>query len=360
MKKVLSLILVFIMPLTLMLVGCSKPESGAASDSADKVYTLKVNTHCPETIPPGMITQMAADKAAELSNGRLKFEVYFSGNMVAYDDTFIGTADKVVDIAMVDASMIAQSFVVNQVFSKPLKVTPPARQKTTNAYREFLNNNPDLNKEFESVGVRWLSVSALAGYNIHTKDKEIKTPEDLKGLKLESIGDAVSYFTTMGSAATAMDPGEYYTSLEKNMIDGQATHWAVLNNFATLDFEKYHTIFGELGEDGDGGLYAPSIGFIINSQTWESLPADLQDILVESFSYGLDEMASMDIPIIEEAKKICTDRGDTFVYVKGDDLKPWHDWMDVSNKEWFDACKKLGYDGEALYNDLCEAIKAQW
>jgi hypothetical protein len=38
---------------------------------------------------------------------------------VAYEDTFLGTSDKVVDIAMIDASSIAQSYILNQIFSKP-------------------------------------------------------------------------------------------------------------------------------------------------------------------------------------------------------------------------------------------------
>jgi TRAP-type C4-dicarboxylate transport system substrate-binding protein len=188
-------------------------------------------------------------------------------------------------------------------------------------------------------------------------NKAVATPNDLRGVKLDSLGDAVSYFTAMGAPATAIDPGDVYSSLEKRLVDGQATHWALMGVYATVDFEKYHTIFGELGKNGDGGLYAPSIGYAINSNAWNKLPADLQQILVTAFDYGGDQMIEMDLDLITNTRQLCIDRGDTFVYVKGDDLNPWYEWMDRSNAEWFAACKRAGYDGEKLYNNLLETLK---
>jgi TRAP-type C4-dicarboxylate transport system substrate-binding protein len=370
MKKALYLALILIVSCAVVFSGCSgggsAPAGDASSDgaaeedvsagAADEVYTLKINVHTPEVTPPSVSTKAGADMATELSGGRLQFEIYYSGNMVAYLDTFMGLSDKVIDMAMVDGTMIAGGFTLNQIFSKPLKTTPPERLTTSKAYREFLANNPVLNEEFLKVGVRWLSVGALAGYNIHMKNKDVKTPGDLQGMKLDSLGDAVTYFTAIGAAATAMDPGETYSALEKNLIDGQVTHWALMNSFATQDFLKYHTIFGELGENGDGGLYAPCIGYVINDEVWNGLPADLQQILVESFDFAGDEMARGDIALIEEAKQIATDRGDTFSYVTGADLDPWYEWMDKSNADWFAACEAAGYDGEGLYNAMLEVL----
>jgi TRAP-type C4-dicarboxylate transport system substrate-binding protein len=158
-----------------------------------------------------------------------------------------------------------------------------------------------------------------------------------------------------------MDPGENYQALERNLIDGQVTHWALMVNFDTQAFLKHHTLFGidDVNSESDGGLYAPLIGYAINLETWNSLPEDLQQILTESFDYAGDEMANMDIETIAKGKKFAADRGDSFTYVTGDALKPWYDWADKANAEWYAACEKLGYDGEGIYNRLLETIEAQ-
>jgi TRAP-type C4-dicarboxylate transport system substrate-binding protein len=165
----------------------------------------------------------------------------------------------------------------------------------------------------------------------------------------------------MGASAVALDIGDYYSSLEKNLIDGQATHWAILHDFATKDFEKYHTLFGETDIETlrTGGLYAPLNGFIMAAEAWNSIPKSLQEILVEAFSYGEDRMYEYDVENIKGVWQECLDRGDTFIYVTGDDLEPWYEWMDVTNGEWFDDCANAGYENaEELYNTLIETINS--
>jgi TRAP-type C4-dicarboxylate transport system substrate-binding protein len=334
--------------------GGNTSNAGAASGGDDTVYTLKMNVHTADMVPPSIATKIGCDKATELSDGRLQFDIYYSGNYVPYLDTFVGLSDDTIDMAMIDATMIAGSFTLNQAFSKPIKTGIPPRITTSEAYRTALAANPQFNEELSKVGVRWVSVGALAGYNIHMKSKVITTPDDLKGQKLDSLGDAVGYFTAIGAPATALDPGDSYQYIEKNLVDGQVSHWALLYNFDTLSLLNTHTIFGvdNIASESDGGLYAPLIGYAINESVWNSLPADLQDILVEAFDYAGDEMARMDEESIAAGKKVAVDRGDEFVFLTGDALKPWYDWADKTNQEWFDACAAAGYDGEAAYNAI--------
>ncbi|MDR2487293.1 MAG: hypothetical protein LBD12_04945, partial [Clostridiales Family XIII bacterium] len=150
---------------------------GGGTDSVDEtVYTLKMNVHTPDNIPPSLATKMGCDKATELSDGRLQFEIYYSGNYVAYLDTLMGLSDHTIDMAMIDATMIAGSYTLNQVFSKPLKTAIPDRITNSKAYRALLAATPELNAELEKDGLHWVSVGSLAGYNIHMKNKEIQKP----------------------------------------------------------------------------------------------------------------------------------------------------------------------------------------
>jgi TRAP-type mannitol/chloroaromatic compound transport system substrate-binding protein len=102
--------------------------------------------------------------------------------------------------------------------------------------------------------------------------KEIKSLEDLQGLKMRIPGFAGEVFAEVGVNPTNIAPGELYTSLERNTID--AVEWVGPALDLRLGFQQiadyYYT-----------GWHEPSteLQFLVNKQVWEKLPADLQEIM---------------------------------------------------------------------------------
>ena len=58
--------------------------------------------------------------------------------------------------------------------------------------------------------------------SFYTKERPIKTPEDLKGMKIRTMSDqmSVDMVNTLGASATPMAYGELYTALQQNVVDG--------------------------------------------------------------------------------------------------------------------------------------------
>jgi len=58
--------------------------------------------------------------------------------------------------------------------------------------------------------------------SFYTKEKPIKTPDDLKGLKIRVMNHqmSVDMVNAMGGAATPMAYGELYTALQQGVVDG--------------------------------------------------------------------------------------------------------------------------------------------
>ncbi|NLO97085.1 MAG: TRAP transporter substrate-binding protein DctP [Peptococcaceae bacterium] len=355
--KLVTVLLTLVMLLSLVLTGCGSSTqqdqiSATPQDDPNKVYKLKANYYSVEKAPPGQGMQKACDLATERSSGRLQFETYYAGTLVNKNDTMAALKAGTIDIAIVEATMLAEVTVLNKVFNALLKEPPPDRHANTKAFRELIKTVPELNDELAKINMKWLSCFSLPGYNLHSVKKKVKSIDDIKGMKIEAHGDVANYINSVGGAAVELDASDYYSGLERNLVDAQMAHWPITVLYKIQELVTTHTIFGD--NIDSGGLYAPPMGSLINLDTWNSLPEDLQQILVECFEEGHDYSLNLDDIMFADAIQYVQDKGDTIYYITGDLRKPFNDAMDPILNAWFKECKDAGYDGEKVYNKMLE------
>ena len=99
--------------------------------------------------------------------------------------------------------------------------------------------------EHEKLGLRVLGWQDSWGYrNVVTTKKEVKKPEDLKGLKIRTIQTPtyVAALNAMGASATPMAFGEVYTSLQTGVLDGFEHASAVIYTGKYYEVAKYITL----------------------------------------------------------------------------------------------------------------------
>lgn len=113
--------------------------------------------------------------------------------------------------------------------------------------------------------------------------QEIKTLDDLQGLKMRIPGFAGEIMARLGVQVTNIAPGELYTALDTNSID--ALEWVGPSMDITMGFHKiapfYYTGWHEP---------ASEMHFIINQKVYNKLPKHLQDILVISMRLAAYDM----------------------------------------------------------------------
>jgi len=363
MKKSIMILLAMLLAVVFLAVGCAKssdpadqaadePGKPSEQESAGEPIVLKFNTFMPDATPPAIAAKEACKAIEKNSGGRIKMETYFGGNLLSFEDSIQGISNGVVDIGLVSQALLDTTYVLNQVFTRPLEVTPPDNLATTKAYQELVKNIPALNEELAKDNLRWLTLQALPPYNMHTTGKVIREPADVKGMKLEAQG-GVEYWTSLGAAAMVLDPADNYMALERGMVQGQVTHFALMFNYKTVELLTTHTIFGE----EDGGIYCPSMGYFINLETWESLPPDLQQIVEEAFVQCCYQTVEFDKEPIAESKKIIEERGDTVIQLTGDQLQPWIDAMKPLNEKWVEEVEAQGFPAREAYNELMRLIE---
>nr|WP_148216710.1 TRAP transporter substrate-binding protein DctP [Arcobacter nitrofigilis] len=113
--------------------------------------------------------------------------------------------------------------------------------------------------------------------------KEIKTLDDLKGLKMRIPGFAGEIMAKLGLTVTNIAPGELYTSLERGTID--ALEWVGPGMDINMGFHKiapyYYTGWHEP---------ATELQFLVNKRAYDKLPKDLQAILVTAMKLSSYDM----------------------------------------------------------------------
>jgi len=119
--------------------------------------------------------------------------------------------------------------------------------------------------------------------------REIRTVEDLKGLKFRIAGLAGLVFERLGSVPTQIAPGDIYPSLERGVID--AAEFIGPYDDEKLGLNKIARFY-----------YAPGFwepcsrgGFIVNKQAWDGLPAHYRAAIELACSeIDLDQSARFD------------------------------------------------------------------
>ncbi len=103
--------------------------------------------------------------------------------------------------------------------------------------------------------------------------KEIKTVDDLKGLKFRIAGFAGQVLTKLGVVPQQIAGGDVYPALEKGTID--ATEWVGPYDDEKLGFHKVAKFYYYPGW-WEGG---PQVSLYVNTKEWQGLPAAYKAIL---------------------------------------------------------------------------------
>jgi TRAP-type mannitol/chloroaromatic compound transport system substrate-binding protein len=114
--------------------------------------------------------------------------------------------------------------------------------------------------------------------------KEIKTVQDLQGLKMRIAGLAGQVMAKLGVVPQQIPGGDIYPSLERGTID--AAEWVGPYDDEKLGFSKVAPYYYYPGF-WEGG---PSIHLFVNQAKWRELPKAYQAILTTASSYANNDM----------------------------------------------------------------------
>lgn len=100
--------------------------------------------------------------------------------------------------------------------------------------------------------------------SFYTSEKAIRTPEDLKDLKIRVMNNqmAINMVNSMGASATPLSLGELYTALQQGVVDGAENNPPSFVSSNHYEISKYYTL--------DQHSYVPDV-LIIGTKYWSKL-----------------------------------------------------------------------------------------
>ena len=152
----------------------------------------------------------------------------------------------------------------------------------------------------EKKGVKILATNWMDGARYLMSTKPVRTPEDLKGLKVRVPNNkvAIDIMNAMGATATPMALTEVYTALQQGMIDG------VENPFSTLYARKCHEVCDYLSMTGHQKMLSL---FFVSTDWFNGLTEEAQAALIQTATEAGEvfskEMMPVDNAIALEAFK---------------------------------------------------------
>ena len=271
---------------------------------AQQPIVIKFSHVVAANTPKGKAADFFAAKASELTKGRVKVEVY--PNSTLYKDK-----EEIEALQLGSVQMLAPS----------LSKFGPLGVKEFEAFDLpfIFDSEEDLRKVTNGpLGKQLLDklqpkgILGLAywdnGFKSFSANKPIRTPADMKGLKMRIQSSDVikAQMRELGALPQVLAFGETYQALQTGVVDGTENPHSNLYTQKMHEVQKYVTVtnHGYLG-------YA----VIVNKKFWEGLPADIRkqlDDAMEQATRYANQIAQVENDNALEAVK---KSGKTTVYV---------------------------------------------
>ena len=231
-----------------------------AAHAADYKAEYRLSTVLGTAFPWGKAAERWAELVKQKTDGRINIKLYPGASLVGGDQTreFSAIRQGVIDLAV--GSSINWSPQIKQLnlFSLPF-LTPDAKGLDAMLKGEV---GKEIFTILDKQGVVPLAFGENGFREISNSKHAIKSPADLKGMKIRIVGSPIfiDAFTALGANPTQMSWADAQLALATKAVDGQE------NPLSVFSAAKLHTL-GQNHLTLWGYMTDPLI-FVVNKQVW--------------------------------------------------------------------------------------------
>ena len=314
MKKILGLVLSFALALAVLSPLSAGGKSEQPKASAEKKVIKLSHSH--QADPQASEIHVAAEifqKYVQENSKTLEVKIYAANALgeerAVYEGMQLGGGA---------TCIISGTAILNNFNQKIGVLDLPFLWKDYGHVHKVLDGEAGnmLAKDLEGVGFKVLAWMDSWGYrHVVTSKKEVKKPEDLKGLKIRTIQTPVyvAALNAMGANATPMAFGEVYTAMQTGVLDGFEHGSSVIKAQKFYEVAKYIALTKH--------LFGPLV-MVYSGKEWAKLTPDEQAVIQKGAILARDEQRRLAPVKEDEAFKFLKDKGmvindiDTSSFVK--------------------------------------------
>ena len=224
-----------------------------------------------------------ADSIYEKTNGAIEIQTFPQGQLATYKDGVEQVVRGANFISVEDPSYLGD-------YVPDFKaLVGPMLYKSYDEYVELCKTAlvSDMKKAAEAKGIKVLALDFVFGFRNVISQKVIKTPEDMKGLKLRTPGSNlfIDTINAMGATAVALPWGETLSAVQQGVVDGLEG-----SEFTNLGTKVYETPAKNVALTGH---FLGTCGVYISTEVWAGIPEKYQAIIQEEFTAGAHDMVEL-------------------------------------------------------------------
>lgn len=210
-----------------------------------------------------------AKQVEEATNGQVKINIFPSQTLAKGKDAWSTTKLGVADISWCFHGYWPGLTPLADVISLPALPFKTA-EKGSEVFWKLYEKFPEIQKEFSDNKILCLFTSNP--YMLISAEKEVKTMEDIEGMKIRMTGGPpTDMILAMKGVPTLIPMPDTYIALQKGVIDGMGAPWEAVHGFRLYEVVDHYT-----------ATPFPAVYFSIamNKRKWDKLPKDIQDAIM--------------------------------------------------------------------------------
>ncbi|HET7526796.1 MAG TPA: TRAP transporter substrate-binding protein [Burkholderiaceae bacterium] len=232
-------------------------------------FTYKFATGQDPSHPVNKRAQEAIDRIRNATGGRLEIKL-FPANQLGSDTDLLsqirnGGVEFFNQASTVLSTLVPAAGIINTGFAfHDYNEVWKAMDGPLGAY---------VRAQIEKVGLLTMSKAWDNGFrNVTTSTKPVKTPDDLKGMKLRVPAAPMlsSLFTALGASPTPINFNEVYSALQTKLVEGQENPLAIISSARLYEVQKYCSLTNHVWD---------AYWILGNRKAIERLPKDIQEIV---------------------------------------------------------------------------------
>lgn len=332
MKKVIALALALTMVLGLASCTTGKPSSSgenqssgnAGSTNGTEPVTIKVSINIAKTFTIVQELYAMAERVRDRTNGQLNIEIYeasvLGSDSEVYEQVMAGTIDSMCYTIAGQASIHPEFNIEDLPF--PFADRDTAYAALDGEYGQAITDIIEADGELKNLGFVEMGFRSISN-----SKNPITRPEDMKGLKIGTANSAlrVAVFEALGAQPVTMAWSEVFSALQQKVLDGYECPMTTMDSSSFPDVQKYCTVTGH---------FWTNYCFIINANSWKSIPAENQAIFQEEVNtlvanvreQNIKDDASLVASLTEQGMEVTEDFDrDAFITAVQPVIDEWKD-----------------------------------
>lgn len=218
----------------------------------------------------------AAEVLRERSGGRLRIDNFPSSQLGGERDMLSQVSSGTLDLCITGPGVLGS-------WVRPLSILESPFLTRDFAQLQRMFEHPAVQamrrQLAEQRSMRVLDPWYYGTRQLTTRDRPIRLPEELRGLKIR-VPEAplfLDMMRTLGAAPTPMSLGEVYLSLQTGVIDGQENPLPTIAANKFMEVQKYVNLTGH--------ILVPLVP-VLSEQAWTALPPADREMLVAALKEG--------------------------------------------------------------------------